>query len=207
MSHIRTEACARSAWQSGRVGKTQYFTATTLDGYIADENNSLDWLFEVDRTDAGEHSFAAFFAEVGAMAMGATTYEWILEHDRLLEEPEKWRGYYGDTLCWVFTHRALPAIPGAEISFVQGDVAPVHEEMTQAAGDKNVWLVGGGDLVGQFADRHLLDEILVSVAPVTLGRGAPLLPRRLTASQLELTEVARDRQFARLSYRVRNRRR
>jgi dihydrofolate reductase len=188
------------------MGKTQYFTATTLDGYIADENNSLDWLFEVDRTDAGEHSFAAFFAEVGAMAMGATTYEWILEHDRLLEEPEKWRGYYGDTPSWVFTHRTLPPIPGADIRVVQGDVAPVHEEMTQAAGDKNVWLVGGGDLVGQFADQHLLDEILVSVAPVTLGRGAPLLPRRLTASQLELVDVARDRQFARLSYRMRERR-
>jgi dihydrofolate reductase len=195
----------RGAWQSGRVGKTQYFTATTLDGYIADENNSLDWLFEVDRTDAGEHSFAAFLAEVGAMAMGATTYEWILEHDRLLDDPGKWHGYYGDTPSWVFTHRTLPPIPGAEIRFVQGDVAPVHDAMTRAAGeDKNIWLVGGGDLVGQFADQHLLDEILVSLAPVTLGRGAPLLPRRLTSSQLELVDVARDRQFARLSYRVRN---
>jgi dihydrofolate reductase len=183
--------------------KTQYYTATTLDGYIADENDSLDWLFEVDRERDGEHSFGEFFAAVGAMAMGATTFEWVLEHDRLLEEPDKWRGYYGDTPCWVFTHRRLKAIPGAGISFVQGDVGPVHEEMTRAAGDKNIWLVGGGDLVGQFADRGLLDEILVGVAPVTLGRGAPLLPRRLTASQLELVDVAQDRQFARLRYRVR----
>jgi dihydrofolate reductase len=75
--------------------------------------------------------------------------------------------------------------------------------MAGAAGESNIWLVGGGDLVGQFADRHLLDEILVGVAPVTLGRGAPLLPRRLTAAQLELVDVSRDRQFARLSYRVR----
>jgi dihydrofolate reductase len=185
------------------VAKTQYYTATTLDGYIADESNSLDWLFEVDRSNSGEHAFAAFFAEVGALAMGATTYEWIVEHDRLLDEPDKWRGYYGETPAWVFTHRTLPAIPGAAISFVKDDVAPVHEEMTQAAAGKNIWLVGGGDLVGQFADRGLLDEILVGIAPVTLGRGAPLLPRRLTASQLELVDVARDRQFARLTYRVR----
>jgi dihydrofolate reductase len=75
--------------------------------------------------------------------------------------------------------------------------------MTRAAADRNIWLVGGGDLVGQFADRGLLDEILLAVAPVTLGRGAPLLPRRLSASQLELVDVAQDRQFARLSYRVR----
>jgi dihydrofolate reductase len=127
----------------------------------------------------------------------------VLRHDRLLDEPDKWRGYYGDTPCWVFTHRELPAIPGAAIHFVQGDVATVHEQMTRAAGDKNVWLVGGGDLVGQFADRGRLDEILVGVAPVTLGRGAPLLPRRLTASQLELVDVARDKQFARLRYRLR----
>jgi dihydrofolate reductase len=186
------------------VTKTQYYTATTLDGYIADENHSLDWLFEVDRAEGGDHSFAGFFADVGAMAMGATTYEWVLEHDRLLEEPDKWRGYYGDTPCWVFTHRALPPIPGAEIHFVQGEVAPVHEQMTRAAGEKNIWLVGGGDLVGQFADRQLLDEILAGVAPVTLGRGAPLLPRRLTASRLELVEVAQDKQFARLKYRLRN---
>jgi dihydrofolate reductase len=185
------------------VGKTQYYTATTLDGYIADENHSLDWLFEVDRDVAGEDSFGAFFRDVGAMAMGATTYEWVVEHEGLLEEPGKWRGYYGETPCWVFAHRRLPEVAGAEIFFVAGDVGPVHEEMARAAGGKNIWLVGGGDLVGQFADRGLLDEILLSVAPVTLGRGAPLLPRRLTASQLELVGVSRDRQFARLRYRMR----
>jgi dihydrofolate reductase len=182
------------------VGLTQYYTATTLDGYIADEHNSLDWLFAVDREDG---SFAPFFADVGAMAMGATTYRWVLAHDRLLDEPEKWHGYYGDVPCWVLTHRALPPIPGAALHFVQGDVGPVHEELTRAAGGKNVWLVGGGELVGQFADRGLLDELLVAVAPVTLGAGAPLLPRRLTSEQLELVDVARDRQFARLRYRVR----
>jgi dihydrofolate reductase len=184
------------------VAKTQYYTATTLDGYIADENNSLDWLFEVDREQGGDE-FGRFFADVGAMAMGATTYEWILDHERLLEDPDKWRGYYGETPSWVFTHRTLPPIPGADIRFVQGDAAPVHEEMSRAAAGKNIWIVGGGDLVGQFADKGLLDEILVSIAPVTLGQGAPLLPRRLTARDLELVEVSRDKQFARLTYRVR----
>jgi dihydrofolate reductase len=141
------------------------------------------------------------------MAMGATTYEWVVEHERLLDDPGKWHGYYGDTPCWVFTHRTLAAIPGADVFFVQGDVEPVHEQMVQAAAGKNVWLVGGGDLVGQFVDRHLLDEIFVGIAPVTLGRGAPLLPRRLTANQLELVDVGRDSQFARLTYRVRTSRR
>ena len=186
------------------VGKTQYYAATTLDGYIADESNSLEWLFEVERATGGEDAFAAFFAEVGAMAMGRTTYEWVLEHERALDDPSKWQRFYGDTPCWVFTHAKLPPIPGAAISFVEGDVAPVHERMTEAAAGKNIWLVGGGDLVGQFADEHLLDEILVGIAPVTLGGGAPLLPRRITASQLELVDVARDEQFARLTYRLRS---
>ena len=187
------------------MGATQYYTATTLDGYIADEHNSLEWLFEVDRDveETGEQSFAGFFGQVGAMAMGATTYEWVVDHERLLDDPDKWRGMYGDTPCWVFTHHTLPSLADANIVFVEGDVAPVHEQMTAAAGDRNIWLVGGGELVGQFADRQLLDEILVSVAPVTLGRGAPLLPRKLTAAQLELVDVGRDRQFARLTYRVR----
>jgi dihydrofolate reductase len=185
------------------VTKTQYYTATTLDGFIADENNSLDWLFEVERGDNPGEEFREFLADVGAMAMGATTYEWVWAHEGLDENPGKWRDWYGDTPTWVFTHRDLPAIPDAAVQFVQGDVAPAHEEMTQAANDKNIWLVGGGDLVGQFADHGLLDEILVRVAPVTLGAGAPLLPRRLTTSVLELVDVSRLGQFARLVYRIR----
>ena len=72
----------------------------------------------------------------------------------------------------------------------------------EAAHGRNNWLVGGGDLVGQFADRGLLDEILVSVAPVTLGAGAPLLPRRLTGQDLRLSNVDHDDYFVFLTYRV-----
>jgi dihydrofolate reductase len=185
------------------MAATVYYTATTLDGYIADEHNSLDWLFEVDRdTTDGEASFAEFFSRIGAMAMGATTYLWVLEHERLLAEPEKWRQFYGDTPCWVFRHRDVPPIPGVDIRFVQDDVRPVHAEMVATAGEKDVWIVGGGDLVGQFVDHGLLEEIIVTIAPVTLGAGAPLLPRRLTSKSLELLDVRRDRQFAHLTYRV-----
>ncbi|WP_436524780.1 dihydrofolate reductase family protein [Actinoplanes sp. HUAS TT8] len=180
---------------------TQYYTATTIDGYIADEDNSLDWLFEVD--DGGDaNPFGDFFAEVGAFAMGSTTYEWVLAHENAVEEPEKWLSPYGDTPAWIFTHRELPRIPGANINFVRGEVAPVHEAMTTAAGDKNVWLVGGGELVGSFADAGLLDEIILGVAPATLGAGAPVLPRRLTSKRLSLTSVSRLGQFANLRYAV-----
>ncbi|GIF96336.1 dihydrofolate reductase family protein [Catellatospora citrea] len=178
--------------------KTQYYTATSADGFIADQDNSLDWLFVVDRS--GPDRFKEFFAGVGAMCMGATTYEWVLAHDQLLDHPEKWQAYYGDTPCWVFSHRDLPAIPGANLHFVAGDVAPVHDAMLSAAGAANVWLVGGGELVGRFADLGRLDEIIMGVTPVFLGGGAPLLPRRLLSSQVRLTRIVQDGQIAELTY-------
>jgi dihydrofolate reductase len=185
------------------VTTTQYYTATSVDGYIADPNNSLEWLFEVPRNGgSGRDRFSEFFAGVGAMAMGATTYQWVLDHDKLLERPEQWRMYYGETPCWVFTHRELPSIAGADIRFVQGDVAPVHEELAAAASGKNVWLVGGGELVGSFADRGLLDEIWLGVQPVFLGAGAPLLPRVLTSRRVRLVSAEQDGQQALLVYRV-----
>jgi dihydrofolate reductase len=181
--------------------KTQYYTATTIDGFIADPDNSLDWLFEVgDGADA--NPFGAFFADVGAFAMGATTYQWVLEHDALLEQPLKWKDYYGDVPAWVFTHRSPALIPGADLTFVKGDVRPVHEAMTKAANGKNIWIVGGGELAGAFADAGLLDEIILGVAPVTLGGGAPLLPRRITSSRLTLTGMEQRGQFAYLTYAV-----
>jgi uncharacterized protein YecE (DUF72 family)/dihydrofolate reductase len=183
------------------TGKTQYFTATSIDGFIADEDNSLDWLFQAHQ-EHDEGGWEAFIAAIGAMAMGATTYEWAVEHDKLLENPDKWHEYYGDIPCWVFTHRELPAIPNADIRFVRGGVRPVHDEMTGVAAGKNIWLVGGGELVGAFADEGLLDEIQLHVAPVMLGAGAPLLPRRITSPRLTLTSAEIVGGFAFLTYRV-----
>jgi dihydrofolate reductase len=174
---------------------TQYFTASSLDGFIADPDHSLSWLLtrDVDRT--GPMSHDAFMESVGSMVMGATTYEWILANDRNAEGAPVWR--YGIP-CWVFTHRDLPPVDG-DVRFVQGGVGPVHREMVEAAAGRNVWVVGGGDLAGQLADAGLLDELWVQYAPVALGAGAPLLPRRL---ELELDEVARNRDFACARYRV-----
>src|SRR3954454_18132843 len=127
---------------------TQYYTATTLDGFLADENNSLDWLFEVEgETDHGE-DFARFFSDVGALAMGSTTYEWVLDHEKLLEEPAKWQASVGGKPTWVFTHRELTPVPGANMFLTADEVTAVHAQMVEAAAGKNIWLVGGGELVG-----------------------------------------------------------
>jgi len=177
---------------------TQYYTATSLDGFIADESHSLEWLFASDQDRAGPLNYAEFFAGVGALAMGSTTYEWILDHEFANKDPADRKWPY-DVPCWVFTHRELPVVPGAATEFTAADVAVVHEEMRAAAGDRNIWIVGGGDLVGQFADAGLLDEVIVYIAPVTLGGGAPLLPRRL---ELRLEEVERNSDFVCARYSV-----
>jgi dihydrofolate reductase len=173
------------------VGLTQYYTATSLDGFIADPDNSLEWLFTRQREEDGPLNYGDFIAEVGAMAMGSTSYEWILGHELADKDPAEWRWPY-EIPCWVFTHRQLPVVPDAPIAFTSADVASVHEEMVVAAGGRNVWIVGGGDLAGQFADVGLLDEVIVQFAPVTLGAGAPLLPRRI---ELRLDELGRNGDF------------
>jgi dihydrofolate reductase len=172
------------------VSLTLYYTATTLDGFIAGPNNSLEWLFTRAREEDGPLNYGAFIAEVGAIAMGSTTYEWLLDN------VEEWPY---DVPCWVFTRRRLRVVPGAPVEFVSGDVVPVHEVLVAAAHGRNVWIVGGGDLAGQFADAGLLDEVLVSIAPVTLGAGAPLLPRRV---ELELVELGRNGDFVAARYAV-----
>jgi dihydrofolate reductase len=173
------------------VGVTQYYTGTTLDGFIADPDNSLDWLLTRKRDNDGPMNYADFIAGVGALAMGSTTYEWILDHEFKDKDPSEWKWPY-EMPTWVFTHRELPVVPNAPIEFTGGEVAPVHEQMAAAAGGSNIWIVGGGDLAGQFADAGLLDEVIVMIAPVTLGAGAPLLPRRV---ELRLDEAVRNGDF------------
>ena len=175
---------------------TQYYTATTLDGFIADPNHSLDWLFTREQDHAGLLNYAEFVEDVGALAMGSSTYEWIVRHEQLDQDPSKWPY---ELPCWVFTSRELQVVQGADIRLVRGDVAPVHAEMVSAASGKNIWIVGGGDLVGQFADAGLLDEVIVYVAPVTLGAGAPLLARRV---ELKLEETGRNGDFVAARYSV-----
>lgn len=169
--------------------RTQYYTAATLDGYIADPSHSLDWLFQFG--DAGSDDVIEFMEQVGTVAMGANTYEWILRHQTSAEggAPAPWP--YTQP-AWIFATRPLAPVAGADIRFVRGDVRPVHQEMAAAGNGGNIWIVGGGNLAGQFLDHGLLDEMIVTIAPVTLGAGTPLLPRVVSRPPLRLVGI---RQF------------
>ena len=98
---------------------------------------------------------------------------------------------WGPKPTWVITHRDFA--PSAQVRFTDAGVREVHAEMTEVADGKDLWIVGGGELVGQFHDAGLLDEVWIQYAPCTLGGGAPVLPR---AMELRLEEVARNRDFA-----------
>lgn len=175
------------------MSRTIFYTASTLDGYLADEQDSLEWLFVQDIDENGPGSHEAFIAGVGAIVMGANTYQWLVDH--LAVSGQRWP-YSQPT--WVFTHRDLERL-AASIRFTSEPVAAVHAAMTQAAAGKDVWMVGGGDLAAQFAQAGLLDELRVSIAGVTLGGGKPLFPRRFA---LRLTTVERNRSFVVAHYDV-----
>lgn len=171
-----------------------FYTATTLDGFIADPDDSLDWLMRQDQDENGPLSYEEFIKGIGAIVMGSTTYEWVLAH--IGKTGESW---YYSMPAWVMTSRDLKPVEGADIRFAKGDVTTVYDDMVAAADGKDVWVVGGGDLAGQFADAGLLDEMVTYIAPVTLGAGRQLLPRRL---DLQLLEATQNKAFIAARYRV-----
>jgi dihydrofolate reductase len=187
---------------SGKFMKTQYYTATSLDGFIATEDDSIEWLFPLG--NLSESSYPGFIADVGALAMGSATYEWMLRNSEavIAEAGSAWP--YTQP-AWIFSSRKLPGIEGADIRFVDGDIRDVHAQMRAAAGSRNIWIVGGGDLAGQFHDAGLLNEIILQVGSVTLGKGKPLFPRRVLSPALQLKSVRQiDGSMVEMRYEVLN---
>lgn len=169
---------------------TIFYTASSLDGFIATVDHSLEWLFEQNFVEDGPMNYRAFEEGVGALVMGASTYLWLREHEDEWSYPQP---------TWVFSHRDLQLPEGADIRLVRDDVAAVHPEIVQSASGKHVWVVGGGALAGQFAEAELLDELWVQFASVTLGAGAPLMPHALN---VELIDFDRNGDFLCGRYRV-----
>ena len=163
---------------------TIYFTASTLDGFIVDEADSLDWLLTRDVDPNGPFGYEAFVAEVGALVMGSSTYEWIVKN-----QPGQWM--YAQP-SWVLTTRPEIVQDGHPVHTFAGDIPVLHDELLAAAGDKDVWVVGGGQTAAQFVAAGLVDEMVVTYAPCTVGAGARLLPMR---SEWELADVGRNGEF------------
>lgn len=149
---------------------TVYYTASSMDGFIVDERDSLDWLISRDIDPKGSFGYEAFAESVGAIVMGSATYAWLL-----VNQPGEWMY---DQPSWVLTHRPDIVLPGHPVRTSAGPVTELHAQLLAAAGDKDVWVMGGGKVAAQFVAAGLIDVMIVSYAPCTLGAGAPVLPVR-----------------------------
>jgi dihydrofolate reductase len=161
-----------------------YFTASSLDGFVVDEHDSLDWLVTRDVDADGPFGYRAFAKSVGALVMGSATYEWLLR-----DQPGPWM-YEQPT--WVVTSRPGVIAAGHSVRAFAGAVETLYPELVSAAGERDVWLVGGGVVAAQFVTAGLVDELIVSYAPCTLGRGARVLPAR---SEWKLVDSAVNGEF------------
>jgi len=174
------------------MARSQYYCAMTLDGYIAEADDTLEWLlkydgsFEGDDAEPMKGSYDRFYDGIGALIMGSATYEFILREPAAGPE---WP--YKGKPAWVLSSRDLPQPDGEDVDvrIVDAKVPALYDEMIAAAGDRDLWVVGGGNVASQFADEGLLDEVLVTVAPVVLGDGKPLFDRRLPGGPMQLTGV------------------
>ncbi|UTT38214.1 dihydrofolate reductase family protein [Glutamicibacter mishrai] len=174
--------------------------AVSLNGFLADENHSLQWLFDV--SGAQEPDPALLPHNVGVQVEGANTYMWMVENEDFIENPQKWQEHYPGVTTYVFTSRDLPIPEAADVRLVNGSVQEILPEIRQVAGEQNIWVLGGGELLGQFFDIDAIDTLALTVAPAALCGGAELLPRTIGSERLELTEARQAGPFARLVYRV-----
>jgi dihydrofolate reductase len=175
------------------MSRVQYYCAATLDGFIADADDGIEWLMGYEGSYAGDDaepspmsdggSYERFYEDVGALVSGSTTYEFVLDH---IGAGGEWP--YSGKPYWVLSSRELPKPPGEEdVHIVDAKVTDIHDELIGAAGDRSLWVVGGGNVASQYADAGLLDELILTVVPVVLGEGKPLFDRAVPGEPLQLT--------------------
>jgi dihydrofolate reductase len=174
------------------MAKIVGYIAASLDGFIADENNSLDWLFRYDGMDLGEHDYRIFVKSIRTIVMGRGTYEFIAK------DPSPWA--YEEQRVIVVTSRPIDNPKG---SFeIRANVDDLIAEL-RALDDGDVWMMGGGMLQMTFMERGALDEIEIYVIPELLGGGRPLFPPTDFRSSPELISAKTlDKGCVRLHYRL-----
>jgi dihydrofolate reductase len=170
--------------------KLVIFIASSLDGYIATDEHNLDWLFSVE--GEGDNGYSDFYESIDTILMGRVTYDWLMEH-------EKDNFPYEGKECYVFSR--MKKENSEHVSFVQDNIGEFSKELKRKQG-KNIWLVGGGDLIQTFINEKLVDEIIVTIAPVLLGKGIPLFKNNHFQTSLLLKSINRYNQFAELHYEV-----
>ena len=164
--------------------KILVYIATSLDGYIARKNGSIDWLPE-----SSESSYDAFYKSIDTVIMGKTTYDQVLTFG---EYP------YKDKKSFVFSKTRKNNDDNVE--FVS-DIEKFVKDGFSGAG-KNIWLVGGAKIIASFLKIGVVDEIITTIIPVLLGKGIPLFQNIENKINLELVKTEKYDQLVDLHYKV-----
>ncbi|MGN7386696.1 dihydrofolate reductase family protein [Sporosarcina sp. SAFN-015] len=170
--------------------KLVLYIAMSLDGYIATEDESLDWLFNVE--GEGDNGYLEFYETVDTILMGNKTYEWIKKHETR-EFP------YKNKDCYVFTRSSLEDTE--DVKFINDNVGSVINELRNQEG-RNIWIVGGGELLQFLLKAKLVDVIILIVAPAIIGKGIPLFKKGDYQLDLTLQGTRNFNQFVELRYSV-----
>jgi len=166
------------------------YIAASLDGFIADDNNELDWLLSVE--GAGDNGFAKFYQSVDTVLLGRKTYDWIRAHEGGAQP-------YADKECYVFSR--IKRDNGKFVSFDKDELVQFVTEL-KANDGKDIWLVGGAELITSFLNAKLIDQIRMSIAPVILGSGIPLFKDIAATTDLALTDIQQYGQLVELCYNI-----
>ena len=169
--------------------------ATSADGYIARPDGDLDWLTSRP-APKGFYGMNAFMKSVDTHLLGRKTYDVSLTMGAKFDSKSR---------TIVFSHHAPPANVPSGVEFVSDAIAPFVSRLREQPG-KDIWLMGGGELIASFLDEHAIDEFVISVVPVFIGDGIPLIARRHRHTLLDLHSIERfDDGLVQLHYRVQNR--
>jgi dihydrofolate reductase len=147
------------------MGSIVYYVACSLDGYIATADGGVAWLDRFNQPGGEDYGYTDLLRRTGALIMGANTY-------RQIRHVQPWP--YAGRPCYVLSHQPLPAPPDPGVHFAGATATALARRVQKAHGDKDIWLVGGAQTAGQFISKGLVDEYILSVAPVLLGSGVPL---------------------------------
>lgn len=167
--------------------KISVYIAASLDGFIATNTGAVDWLEAIEGD--GDNGYGRYYSEVDAVVMGRKTYEVILGFDI----PFPYRGKD----CFVFTNQLAGS--NEEATFINGTIDDLISALS-TKDFKKVWIVGGGMLISELMNRHLVDEMIVTVAPVLLGSGVPLFRGISDFHALRLTDTTRYGQLVEMRY-------
>ena len=167
---------------------------TSADGYIARPDGGLEWLTSRPAPE-GFYGMNAFVSSIDTKVMGRKTYEESLRMGAKFDAPTRYI---------VFSRSAPPADAPLGVEFVNEPIGPFVSRLREQPG-KDIWLMGGGDLIASFLDEGAIDELVITVAPVFIGDGIPLMARRHRHVPLELHSVERfENGVVQLHYRVQN---